>query len=116
MRPLVDRLLATVSPELVRARVERTRPDLISRMRRRGRDWEQYGQEVGVPLPPTLIELADAMEGICVHIDDQHGWALLTPEDSRGERRLLGELAVEFPELKSRAEMVPVFGQDGDLF
>lgn len=116
MQSAVERLLAKLSPELSRTQVERKRPDLLPLMRPWGQDWREYAGELGLACPVALQELGDAMSDVYIHVHDEHGWDLLTPKDSRENRRFLGELALEFPELAARAEMMPVFGQDGDLY
>jgi hypothetical protein len=95
--------------------MDRERPDLLPLMRRWGSAWATYARDVGVACPPALIELADAMEDVYIHIDDQHGWDLLTPDTARQERETLVGLATAWPDLADRSRMLPVFGQDGDL-
>ena len=116
MNSVLEQFLAVVDTTLRRPVIERTRPDLLPVMRPWGREWGEYARELGVPCPPALVELRDAMTELYISVQAEHGWVLLTPDDSRIERRSLGELALEFPELVERSEMMPVFGQDGDLY
>ncbi len=115
MRPAVAAMLSVVPPALQRAEVARSRPGLLPYMRDWAGEWLAYCAEVGVTCPPSLLELATAMRDVYVHIHDEHGWDLLTPHDARERRSFLARLATKHPELRERAAMLPIFGQDGDL-
>src|SRR4051812_7161623 len=114
-QPAVSALLATVPRTLRRAVVAQTRPGLLYMMRDWSAAWASYCRELDTPCPPALLELARAMQDVYVHIHDEHGWDLLTPDDARERRSFLARLANKFPDLTPRAGMLPVFGQSGNL-
>lgn len=115
MQAQVSALLATVPRTLRRAEVARTRPGLLHAMRDWSTGWTSYCRELAIPCPPALLELAAAMKDVYIHIHDEHGWDLLTPDDARERRSFLARLANKHPELTARAAMLPVFGQSGNL-
>ncbi|MBS2026542.1 MAG: hypothetical protein JST54_01450 [Deltaproteobacteria bacterium] len=114
--PIVERFLASLSPTLRRSVLKKERTDLLGLMNPDGAGWRKLASECGVPCPPALVELGDAMGDVFVHVSTQeHDWDLLTPDGAREERRSLASLVAQFPELRARAKMLPLFGQDGDL-
>jgi len=115
MQAQVQALLATVPRTLRRAEVARTRPGLLWMMRDWSGQWVTLCKELGFPCPAPLLELASAMQDVYVHCHDEHGWDLLTPDDARERRHFLARLADVYPALAPRAEMLPVFGQSGNL-
>jgi hypothetical protein len=127
-------ILALISSHLTRAELEAggDRTDLLEIMQRWGDAWQAHARALGVPCPPALVELADAMADVYVSIRADHGWDLLTPDASHEARTGLVDLAAwvatlgkepekygrllrGLPGLEARARMAPVLGQDGDL-
>ncbi|MBX7098749.1 MAG: hypothetical protein K1X89_13665 [Myxococcaceae bacterium] len=88
---------------------------MLVRLVRTDHGWRTLADELGFRCPPALLELGRASEHQVVHIDDDHGWDLLFPEQAREARQFLAHLATDFPAVGERSRMVPVFGQDGDL-
>jgi len=95
--------------------MERELPNFLPAMQRWGAAFAAYLDEVDIPAPAALIELADAMHDVYVHLGGAGGWVLVLPEESRATRLFLQGFAVRYPELAARGEMVPVFSPDGDL-
>jgi hypothetical protein len=123
---------AAVDAEEIEAeRSDRT--GTLARMQRWGGTWRAYAGELGIPCPPGLVELADAMAAVRVYVGADHGWDLLTPDESREARESVAAardwwkaheglfagridpMAGAYPSIEARARMAPVFGQDGDL-
>ncbi len=115
MLPVVEHLLKSLAPRLSRAAIESARPDLLPRMVRTDAAWQAFTVELGFPCPEALVELGRAAENHLIHIDDSHGWDLLSPKEAHETRQFLEKLAGRYPELARRCRMAPVFGQDGDL-
>ena len=113
MTPIVQRLVASA---LTREDVAQHVPDRLQDMRAYGDAWRACAASAGVPCPQALFELGEAMADhlISIHVDD-HGWELLTPDDAMARARSLRSLAAQFPALAARTEMLPIFGEDGDL-
>lgn len=115
MNALAARLLSLLSAGYSRAEMERHMPEFLPSMQRWGAAYAAYFDEVGIAPPTALIDLADAMADVYVHLTGADGWVLVLPEESRDSRRFLQKFALQFPDLAERGEMVPVFGKDGDL-
>ena len=114
--PIVERFLASLSPTLRRSVLKKERPDLLGVMNPDGAGWRKLAAECGVPCPPALVEIGDAMGDVFVHVHTpEHDWDLLTPDQSRDDRKHLASLVAIEPHLRALAKMLPIFGQDGDL-
>ncbi len=111
----IDLFLSRLDPELRRARVIETRPDLARQMTAWGAQWVSLAQEIGLACPPELILLGDAMahQFIYIRVLD-HDYALLSPEEARRERAALAVRGANYG-VADRSAMLPIFGQDGDL-
>ena len=113
---IVERFLASLSPTLRRSMIKTTRTDLLGMMSPDGAGWRKVTAELGIPCPPALVELGDAMGDVFVHVHtEDHDWDLLSPDEARQEREFMATLVAQSPELRARAKMLPIFGQDGDL-
>jgi hypothetical protein len=81
-----------------------------------GDAWRALCAELGIGCPGELAALGEAMADVYVCIDvADHGYEMLTPEQAREERAFLATCVAHSPSLATRAGMLPVFGQDGDL-
>ena len=87
-------------------------PGWLAEMRPLGAAWGTYLESLGIEGPASLFELGDAMAD---HYINVRGWLLLSPEQARDERAMLGRLTAQFPPTWPYATMVPVFSRDGDL-
>jgi hypothetical protein len=75
LRPSVSALVA-----LLRAQPEPDDTSIQASMRPLGREWAAYLRELGMPSSPTLIQIADVMADVYVHVG---GWRLLDPDAAR---------------------------------
>jgi hypothetical protein len=128
--PAVQRFLDNQSPNLRRAALEQDREDpekyrddLLEEMVAWGESWRLLCSERGLPCPAALVELGDAMANVWLHLrveaderrrihSEPHSYAMLTPAAARDQLDFL----LEWSESSvACVELLPVFGQDGDL-
>ncbi|HEY0134457.1 MAG TPA: hypothetical protein VGB85_10265 [Nannocystis sp.] len=84
---------------------EPTRPSPL------GAEYQTLTSSLGLPCPPELVLLGDALADGRVFGDR---WELNTPEGAVYTRKELQEWAIDSPCLRPRAQMLPLFGSDGD--
>lgn len=77
----------------------------------RGAEYQTLASSLGLPCPPELVLLGDALAGGRVF---GGLWELETPESAVHTRKELLELAIDSPCLQPRAQMLPLFFRDGD--
>jgi hypothetical protein len=118
MDDVAARFLASQPKELLRESMDARFPGEYS-WAARGSAWRALANEVGIPCPDALVVLGDAMAERLLYFafgsPRRHQYEMLTPEDARDRRALLARLAHDFGELTPYTQMLPVFGQDGDL-
>ena len=103
---IVAAFLAKQPPELTREAVAARSG---TQLRSWGKEWSALAQELGMPCPPALVRLADAMAKHSIYFRfGRHSYGMLTPESARKELAFMAT----FPDART---MLPVFGQDGDL-
>jgi hypothetical protein len=110
-----SRLIAILRPGLAREVIAAQRPDLLAAMHAHGDETRALAASLGIVAPAALVELADAMREVFIHVSSRsRGRDLVTPSEARQVLDFLLRLAERFPELLARSRMLPVFGQDGD--
>jgi hypothetical protein len=116
VRPLLERFLARQPASMQRVALVGHNPRFAPQFQPWGAAWRALCAEVGLTCPALLVELGDAMADVLPYIEVAGAsYALLTPAESRDERAYLAQVAARLPAVASRAAMLPLFGEDGDL-
>lgn len=118
MSDALQRFLAAQSPALTRSALGARARDFFETDLpvRDGAAWRALAAELGIPCPPSLERLGDAMEEQLIYFRFRsHQYAMLTPISARAARENLLELAASFSNLLPFCAMLPLFGEDGDL-
>ncbi|HEY0133970.1 MAG TPA: hypothetical protein VGB85_07815 [Nannocystis sp.] len=79
--------------------------------RRLGAEYQALTSSLGMPCPPELVLLGDELADVSVFCGL---WELAGPEGAVATREEFQERAVQSPCLRPRADMLPLFGYDGD--
>jgi hypothetical protein len=113
---VVARFLALQPEALGRAEMTRRLGAEPPSMQRWGAAWRALCDEAGVPCPDALVLLGDAMHAHTIYFSfEGHSYRMLSPEEAHDERVFLAQMAIEFPILTPWKDLLPVFGEDGDL-
>ncbi len=113
---VVARFISEQPASLTREALEREAPGYLPGLAAWGEGWRVLCAELGMPCPPALVLLGDAMADRHLYLSFAgHAYSMLTPDEARETRTFLLGLARRYPEFARHAAMLPVFGQDGDL-